>query len=97
VIASKRTTSKAGTINGIERPSQASNAEIDDQTDKSPAFPLDAGIGLAVPGRPIGPWSRRTGAPEASATLRDRKTLPRRVRGLPTTQVVTEERASLSG
>src|SRR4029450_9892747 len=34
----------------------------------------DAGvrIGLAVPGRPIGPWSRRTGAPEASATGRDR-------------------------
>ena len=30
------------------------------------------GIGLAVPGRPIGPWSRRTGAPEASATGRDR-------------------------
>jgi hypothetical protein len=29
-------------------------------------------IGLAVPGRPIGPWSRRTGAPEASATGRDR-------------------------
>jgi hypothetical protein len=28
-------------------------------------------IGLAVPGRPIGPWSR-TGAPEASATRRDR-------------------------
>src|SRR5512133_3098454 len=27
-------------------------------------------IGLAVPGRPIGPWSRRTGAPEASATRR---------------------------
>jgi hypothetical protein len=25
-------------------------------------------IGLAVPGRPIGPWSRRTGAPQASAT-----------------------------
>jgi hypothetical protein len=25
-----------------------------------------------VPGRPIGPWSRRTGAPEASATNRDR-------------------------
>ena len=49
-------------------------------------------IGLAVPGRPIGPWSRRTGAPEASATGRDRKTLPRRVRGLPTTQVVTELR-----
>jgi len=29
-------------------------------------------IGLAVPDRPIGPWSRRTGAPEASATGRDR-------------------------
>jgi hypothetical protein len=29
-------------------------------------------IGPAVPGRPIGPWSRRTGAPEASATGRDR-------------------------
>jgi hypothetical protein len=25
-----------------------------------------------MPGRPIGPWSRRTGAPEASATERDR-------------------------
>jgi hypothetical protein len=34
----------------------------------------DAGvrIGLAVPGRPIGPWSPRTGAPESSATGRDR-------------------------
>jgi hypothetical protein len=29
-------------------------------------------IGLALPGRPIGPWSRRTGAPGASATGRDR-------------------------
>jgi hypothetical protein len=39
------------------------------------------GIGLAVPGRPIGPWSRRTGAPEASATGRDRTpTGPRWVR-----------------
>jgi hypothetical protein len=28
-------------------------------------------IDLAVPGRPIGPWSRRTGAPEASATRQD--------------------------
>jgi hypothetical protein len=28
-------------------------------------------LGLAVPGRPIGPWSRRTGAPKASATVRD--------------------------
>jgi hypothetical protein len=34
--------------------------------------PLDACIGLAVPGRPIGPWSRRTGAPQASATGRNR-------------------------
>ena len=33
---------------------------------------VEAGIGLAVPGWPIGPWSRRTGAPEASATGRDR-------------------------
>jgi hypothetical protein len=29
-------------------------------------------IGLAVPGRAICPWSRRTGAPQASATGRDR-------------------------
>jgi hypothetical protein len=34
---------------------------------------LTARIGLAVPGRPIAPWSRRTGAPEASATGRDRR------------------------
>ena len=34
-------------------------------------------IGVAVPGRPIGPWSRRTGAPEASATGWDRATLLR--------------------
>jgi hypothetical protein len=33
---------------------------------------VPACIGLAVPGRPIGPWSPRTGAPEASATGRDR-------------------------
>jgi hypothetical protein len=37
---------------------------------------LLAVIGLAVPGRPIGPWSRRTGAPEASATRRDRNPSP---------------------
>jgi hypothetical protein len=37
-----------------------------------PAGLLDACIGLAVPGRPIGPCSRRTGAPKASATGRDR-------------------------
>jgi hypothetical protein len=29
-------------------------------------------IGLAVPGRPIGPWSPRSGAPQASATGPDR-------------------------
>ena len=40
--------------------------------DKWLAVPLNACIGLAVPGRPIGPWSPRTGAPEASATGRDR-------------------------
>jgi len=45
---------------------------------------IKALIGLAVPGPPIGPWSRKTGAPGASATGWDRKTLPRRVRGLPT-------------
>jgi hypothetical protein len=33
---------------------------------------VKAFIGVAVPGRPIGPWSRRTGAPKASATGRDR-------------------------
>jgi hypothetical protein len=40
---------------------------------------IEACIGLAVPGRPIGPWSRRTGAPQASATRRDRP--PRSVLG----------------
>jgi hypothetical protein len=29
----------------------------------------------SVPGRPIDPWSRRTGAPKASATRRDRAEL----------------------
>ena len=33
---------------------------------------LMALIGLAVPGPPIGPWSPRTRAPQASATRRDR-------------------------
>jgi hypothetical protein len=33
---------------------------------------VKAWIGLAVPGRPIGPRSRKTGAPEAAATGRDR-------------------------
>jgi hypothetical protein len=36
---------------------------------------VEARIGLAVPGRPIGPWPRRTGAPQASATGRDRSEL----------------------
>jgi hypothetical protein len=44
---------------------------------------VPACIGLAVPGRPIGPWSRRTGAPEASATRRDRTLGPCWVRGAP--------------
>lgn len=35
-------------------------------TDKNPAVRLDAWIGLAVAGQPIGLWSPRTGAPEAS-------------------------------
>jgi hypothetical protein len=37
-------------------------------------------IGLALPGRPIGPGSRRTGAAEASATGRNRN--PEPVHGL---------------
>jgi hypothetical protein len=48
-------------------------------------LPLGAGgrlaealIGLAVPGRPIGPWPRRTGAPEASATGQDRRDAERK-------------------
>jgi hypothetical protein len=40
-------------------------------------------IGLAVLGRPIGPWPRRTGAPEASGTGRDRNLGPCWVRGAP--------------
>jgi hypothetical protein len=50
---------------------------------------VEACIGLAAPGRPIGPWSRRTGAPEASATRRDRtprwSALGRQPRGQPRT------------
>jgi hypothetical protein len=37
--------------------------------------PFIAYIGLAVPGRPIGPWSRTPGAPEASATEWDQTLL----------------------
>jgi hypothetical protein len=44
---------------------------------------VEARFGLAVPGRPIGPWSRRTGAPGASATGRDRPLGPCWVRGAP--------------
>jgi hypothetical protein len=40
-------------------------------------------IGLAVPGRPIAPWSRRTGAPQTSATGRNRPLGPCWVRGAP--------------
>jgi hypothetical protein len=47
-----------------------------------------------VPGRPIGPWSRRTGAPEASATGRDRT--PRSVLG-PWRTGITGARAVTSG
>jgi hypothetical protein len=47
---------------------------------------VKACIGLAVPGRPIGPWSRRTGAPEASATGRDRKSCRAVCNGLRTVQ-----------
>ena len=39
---------------------------------------VKARIDLAVPGRPIGPWSRRTAAPQASATRREE--LQRRIR-----------------
>jgi hypothetical protein len=40
---------------------------------------VEACIGLAVPGRPIGPWSRRTGAPEG---VRDQtRPDPRSARG----------------
>jgi hypothetical protein len=45
-------------------------------TDKNPAVRLDAWIGLAVTGQPIGLWSLRTGAPEASATGRNRNPEP---------------------
>jgi hypothetical protein len=38
---------------------------------------VTAEIGLAVPGRPIGPWSRRTGTPQASATRRTGGQRPR--------------------
>jgi len=35
---------------------------------------LRLGIGMAVPGQPIGPWSQRTGTPMASTTGRDQAT-----------------------
>jgi hypothetical protein len=47
-----------------------------------------------VPGRPIGPWSRRTGAPVTSATGRDRS--PRSVLG-PWRTVITGARMVTSG
>jgi uncharacterized protein len=73
IATSEAYESKASAIKGIESVKRnVPTAEIDDQPDQEPAVPHDAVIGLAVPGRPIGPWSRRTGAPEASATRRDR-------------------------
>jgi uncharacterized protein len=73
IATSEAYESKASAIKGIESVKRnVPTAEIDDQPDQEPAVPHDAVIGLAVPGRPIGPWSRRTGAPEASATKRDR-------------------------
>jgi hypothetical protein len=52
---------------------------------------VKARIGLAVPGRPMGPWSRRTGAPKPSATGRDRKTLAAPRSRLANDAVVTED------
>jgi hypothetical protein len=70
--ASQRNREAINSIRGGEKP--------------GPNDPLDAGIGLAVPGRPIGPWSRRTGAPEASATGRNRnRMLTRLLTGRATT------------
>jgi hypothetical protein len=69
----ERKASAIDSIGSVKR--NAAGAEIDDQTDKSTTVPLDACIGLAVPGRPIGPWSWRTGAPKASVPRRDRRTI----------------------
>jgi hypothetical protein len=54
------------------------NRAIGDVT--QPASPPDASIGPVVPGRPIGPWWRTTGAPKASATGRGREDGARGVR-----------------
>jgi hypothetical protein len=62
----------ASAIKGTESVKRTEPSAEIDQIGQYPAVPLDASIGLAVPGRPVGPWSRRTGAPEASATRGDR-------------------------
>ena len=62
----------ASAIKGTESVRRTEPSAEIDQIGQYPAVPLDASIGLAVPGRPVGPWSRRTGAPQASATGRDR-------------------------
>jgi hypothetical protein len=63
IATSEAYETKASAINGIESVKRnAPSAEIDDQSDPWPAVLLDAGIGLAVPGRPIGLWGR--GGPE---------------------------------
>jgi hypothetical protein len=56
------------------RPGETTGADRNGQAGESYSRNscVKAYIGLAVPGRPIGPWSRRTGAPQASATRRDR-------------------------
>jgi Domain of unknown function (DUF1508) len=78
---------KASAIDSIESVKRnAPGAEIDDQTGKSTTVPLDACIGLAVPGRPIGPWSRTPPALRSSAT-RDRN--PESAHGLLTRPSVT--------
>jgi hypothetical protein len=63
IATSEAYETKASAINGIESVKRnAPSAEIDNQSDQWPAVLLDAGIGLAVPGRPIGLWGR--GGPE---------------------------------
>jgi hypothetical protein len=56
---------------------------------------LRLGIGLAVSGRPIGPWSQRTGAPQASATRRDRNQPWRSVRIYRATTLTAPGRVTL--
>jgi uncharacterized protein YegP (UPF0339 family) len=56
IATSEAYESTASAIKGIESVKRnVPTAEIDDQPDQEPAVPHDAVIGLAVPGRPIGP------------------------------------------